>query len=255
MDPFGEIQNTIQQVLPIVLIAPGIVLVGAGLFMWLGGLRWLKSLAAFSAALAGLLCAWFFTDRQFALMILLPVILAGLGVFFHKIIVVVLGGLVAAMLVIFVPVMAGPQEPKSANQPQAVEQQFDLLESVEWAQAKIEQIRQRIKEAVTGIPQSRKMAAIAAVVIIGLLGLWRWRLICAATCSVIGTLLIYSGMMLLLLYKGSEPFNKIIESRQLFALIAIVMTVAGVVLQLLLCPAVPKKTELKKESLNLGDKK
>ncbi|MBC8379015.1 MAG: hypothetical protein H8E62_07570, partial [Planctomycetes bacterium] len=215
----------------------------------------LKSLAAFSAALAGLLCAWFFTERQLMPMILLPVILAGLGVYFHKIIVVALGGLVAAMLVLFVPVMAGSQEPQTENQPPAVEQQFDLLESVEWVQAKIEQIRQGIKEAVTGIPQSRKMAAIAAVVIVGLLGLWSWRLICAATCSVIGTLLVCSGMILLLLYKGSEPFNKIIEGRQFFALIAIVMTTVGVVLQLLLCPAVPKKSELKKELLNSGDKK
>ncbi len=255
MDLFGEIQDTIQQVLPIVLVAPGLVLVGAGLFMWLGGLRWLKTLAAFSAALTGLLCAWFFTERQFVPMILFPVILAGLGVYFHKFIVVVLGGLVAAILVLFVPVMVGFEKPKTVDNLPVIEQKFDFLESVEWVQAKIAQVRQATKQAVSNIPQSRKLMAIAAVFVVGVLGLWRWRLVCAATCSIIGTMLTYSGMMILLLYKGSEPINKIAEGRQFFALIAVVMAVIGALLQLWLCPVVPKKTELIKEALKEEDKK
>lgn len=254
MDSFEEIQNTIQQVLPIVLIGPGLVLVATGLFMWLGGLRWLKTVAAFSAATAGLLCAWFFTDRQLVAIILFPVILAGLGMYFNKIVVVVLGALIAAMLVLFVPVVMGFDDPKAASGMSGTEERFDLLESVEWILAKIEAVKQSIKEMAESIPKPRKMTAIAVAVIIVIIGLFARRLVCAMTCSVIGTLLIFCGMMLLLLYKGSEPVTKIYDGRQLYALVAVVMAVVGVVLQLCLCPAKQKKADLAKEVLNEGDK-
>ena len=127
MDPFEEVQNTIQQVLPIVLIGPGLVLAASGLFMWLGGLRWLKSIAAFSAAIAGLLCAWFFTEHQLVPMVLFPVILASLGLYFNKVVVVLLGGATAALLVLLVPAVVGINKESAPAAKQSVVEQTGII--------------------------------------------------------------------------------------------------------------------------------
>ena len=255
MDPFEEIQNTIQQVLPIVLIGPGLVLGASGLFVWLGGLRWLKAIAAFSAAIVGILCVWFFAEHQLVPMVLFPVILASLGVYFNKIVVVLLGGVIAALLVLFIPVIVGINEDSSpANQP-AVQERLDLLESVEWVQGKIERIKKDTKEMIAGIGQSRKMLAIGIAVAVAVAGVFSWRLVCAATCSVLGTMLIGCGMIVLLLYKGAAPATLMIQRRSLSGLVVIGMIVAGLIMQLWLCPAVPKKKDIAKEILNEGDKK
>lgn len=259
MDPFEDVQNTIRQVLPIVLIGPGVVLVASGLFMWLGGLRWLKAIAAFSAAMAGLVCAWFFTERQFVPMVLFPVILAGVGVYFNKVVVVLLGACMAGLIVLFVPVIAGIEhESKPAKNQTAVEQRLNLLESITWAQEKIEEAKQTIKDTIAEIPKSRENLAIAAAVVICVVGLLSWRLVCAATCSVIGTTLILGGMAVLLLYKGSGPIQQMIAHKHFLALVVLVMLVAGVLIQLVLCPSKQKtinKADMMKEILNEGDKK
>jgi hypothetical protein len=257
MAPFEELQNTIQQLLPIVLIGPGLVFAGSGLFMWLGGLRWLKAIAAFSAAIAGALCAWLFTDRQLAPMVLFPVILAGLGVYFNRIIVVLLGGAVIGCLVLFVPVLMTVSEKAApANQP-AVQEYLNLPESVGWVQEKVEQLKKDTKEMIAGIGQSRKTAAIGAAVIVCAIGIFSWRLVCAVTCSILGTVLIACGMTVLLLYKGASPVTLIVERRLLLGGIIAAMIVAGVLIQLWLCPVGPKKKnkdEMMKEILNAGDK-
>ena len=255
MDPFEEIQNTIQQVLPIVLIGPGLVLAASGLFMWLGGLRWLKAIAAFSAAIAGLLCAWFFTEHQLVPMVLFPVILAGLGVYFNKIVVVLLGGAIAAVLVLLIPVIVGINEGSASTDQPVAQERLDLLNSIEWVQEKIELVKKETKEMVAGIDKSRKMLAIGMAVIVSVAGIFSWRLVCAATCSVLGTTLIACGMMVLLLYKGSASVALIKGRWPLLGLIIIGMVVAGLIVQLWLCPAVPKKINSAKEILNEGDKK
>lgn len=257
MDPFEELQNTIQQVLPIVLVGPGLVLAGCGLFMWLGGIRWLKAIAAFCATLAGLAAAWFFTEHQLAAMVLFPVILAGLGIYFHKLVVVVLGAVLAAVIVLGGPELAtaGKTAPPDSRQP-AVQKQLNLLESIEWVETKIGEIRQTLKDRVSSIPPARKRTAIITAVIVCVCGLFSWRLVCAATCSVFGVGFIFSGMTVLMLYKGPQAFAMLMEKRQVLTMAAVGMALAGVMLQLALCPQNKKvtKDDVMKEILNDGGK-
>jgi len=49
---------------PIVLIAPGLVCVVVGLFIWLGGLGFRRPLAAVVGAVSGGICGFFITDRN-----------------------------------------------------------------------------------------------------------------------------------------------------------------------------------------------
>jgi hypothetical protein len=259
MEPFDELQNTIRQVLPIVLIGPGLVLVGSGLFMWLGGLRWLKAIAAFTAAIAGVLCAWFFAERQLVPMVLLPVILAAIGMYFHKTVVVLLGGAMAGLIVLLVPMLAGLNaETMPLREAPAAAERLDLLNSIEWVQDKIQEGKQALKDAIAAIPDSRKHLALGVAAAVCVMGLFSWRLVCASACSVIGTTLIVCGMGVLLLYKGSEPVKELMQRQQVVGLAIVGMMIAGVLIQLVLCPAKPKKVtkeDLKKELFSEGPKK
>ncbi len=258
MDPFEELQNTIQQVLPIVLVGPGLVLAGCGLFMWLGGLRWLKAIAAFSATLAGLAAAWFFTEHQLAAMVLFPVILAGLGIYFHKLVVVLLGAVLAAVIVLLGPELAAAgKTPQPDPRQPAAQEQLNLLESVEWVETKFSQLRQSLKEMISSIPASRKHKALMTAVIVCVWGLFSWRMVCAATCSVFGVSLIFSGMTVLMLYKGPQALAMLIEKRQVLTMAAVGMVLAGVMIQVALCPKKKKvtKDDVMKEILNEGGKK
>jgi len=62
-----------------------------------------------------------------------------------------------------------------------------------------------------------------------------WRCIWALCCATLGTMLIFAGMILLLLYKGAVPINHISSKQSFYTAIFIIMTAFGTIEQLLLC--------------------
>jgi hypothetical protein len=74
------------------------------------------------------------------------------------------------------------------------------------------------------------------------------RLLSALVLSVVGTAMVFAGMIMLLIYKGSQPVTYIIQKQYFFAAIFAIMAVFGTVEQLLLCKQSKKslKTEEKK---------
>jgi hypothetical protein len=74
---------------------------------------------------------------------------------------------------------------------------------------------------------------LAIVFIVG--GLIFWRLIPALCFSVLGTMLIFAGMILLLLYKGVEPVSYISSQPPVYGGVFAAMTAFGTVEQLVLC--------------------
>ncbi len=74
------------------------------------------------------------------------------------------------------------------------------------------------------------------------------RLLSALILSVIGTAMIFAGMVMLLLYKGSQPVSYIIQKQYFFAAIFAIMAGFGLFEQLLLCKQAKKslKTERKR---------
>ena len=63
------------------------------------------------------------------------------------------------------------------------------------------------------------------------------RLITAVTCAAIGTLCIFTGMILVLLYRGAAPLTSIYNKTAFFGLVVLIMVGFGTLSQLLLCPA------------------
>lgn len=81
-----------------------------------------------------------------------------------------------------------------------------------------------------------------------------WHLASALCCAAMGTILIFAGMILLLLYKGAAPISYIIGKQSFYIAVLIAMTAFGTIEQLLLCQRA-KKQLIRKKGANKGGKK
>jgi hypothetical protein len=255
--PFVEIEQQIRQLLPIVLVVPSLVLTAAGLLIWLAGIRGLKLIAAFTAAAAGLLCAWQFTNHQLIPMVLFAIIPICISLFLPKPVVVLLGALLAASLVLFVPLGLNTLKSLEASDKQvspAASEQMDFAESIQKAEESITAFRQWMADYSRTIPSGQKsIALMAAIGVIGA-GLFSWRLVCSAACSVLGTTLISCGMMLLLFYKGANPLSMLKQNAALIGGVLLAMLIGGAAVQLWLCPKKTKK-QVNPQTLTEGGQK
>jgi hypothetical protein len=103
------------------------------------------------------------------------------------------------------------------------------------------------------------LAAAAAVIAIALekilvTGSLFWHLASALCCAALGTMLIFAGMILLLLYKGAAPISRICGKQPFYTTVFIAMTAFGTTEQLLLCQRAKKRPTAKKQT-NQGKEK
>jgi hypothetical protein len=77
-------------------------------------------------------------------------------------------------------------------------------------------------------------------------GFSRQRLTSAFCCAVLGTMLIFAGMILLLLYKGAAPASRICQNQLFYQGIFGAMIVFGMAEQLLLCQRIKDRLIRKK---------
>lgn len=247
----AELVAGFQRVLPILLLGPGIALVIAGLFMWLGGLRWRKAVAAFAAAVAGLIGAYLLTDRQLLPLVLVPVVLAGLGLYFDRLIVVLLGALIVAGVIFIGPTVADIYSESPDSETAAVEQEpLGLLESVDFIEELAGKLKQTMKTIIANISPMQKTAAVIAAAIFMVIGIVSWRFACASTCATIGVAEIAAGATLILLYKGAETLRQVAEYHLLIIGAAGGLILIGAAVQMRLCPAKPIKLDIAKELLD-----
>lgn len=74
------------------------------------------------------------------------------------------------------------------------------------------------------------------------------RLVPALCCAALGTILIFAGMILLLLHKGSMPVSYISSRQPFYAVVFAAMIAFGTIEQLLFCRCAGKKSIAKKET-------
>jgi hypothetical protein len=81
----------------------------------------------------------------------------------------------------------------------------------------------------------RWAAVVAAGAIAAILTIYFGNIACAICCATLGTILNFTGMILLLLYKGTEPASRISQRGVFFVVIFAVMIAFGTTVQLLFC--------------------
>ncbi len=220
-----EIARNLEQIAArfnaIVLVGTGLAAVLAGLFVWLGGLGFRKVLAAIVGAVSGGICGFFIIGRNIIPVMALASLAAVIAVIFERIFITILTAAIAAVFCFAVLVY-----PYIENTPD---------------------FNTQIKRASLQMPTYNWaiIAVLAAIFIAG--GFFLWRLTSALCCAALGTLLIFTGMILLLLYKGAAPVSGIYGRSSLYAAVFITMTAFGTIEQLLLCQRPHKQPIRKKE--------
>jgi len=250
-------EQTAASFRPIVLIAPGLICVIVGLFVWLGGLGLRKLLVVVVGAVGGGICGFFIIGRNTMSVMVSAGVTAVITIIFEKFFITILAAALAAAIGIVV--LAGPyvensQESIQNGYPFNQEKisyrgpYISVHESIHIVKAYIVDFSDRIKQACLQMPAYNWIIIAALVTIFIMGGFFLWRLTSALCCATLGTLLVFAGMILLLLYKGAEPISSISRRTLFYAAVFIAMIVFGTIEQLLLCPWLKSKAIRRKEA-------
>ncbi|MHC4559363.1 MAG: hypothetical protein ACYTFW_21860 [Planctomycetota bacterium] len=250
---FQNFEQMATQFSPLVLIIPGAGAVLVGLFLWLGGLGFRRIIVAIAGAISGGIFGFFVIGNSIIPAAVSAFVAAAIAVIFERVFITILAAALAAAFGF--AVLAGPyinnsQAANPANQDETSAQTTTLSvdESIETLKAYALAVGEKIKQSCSLMPVQR-WAIIAVLVVIFILGgFYLWRLTSALCCSALGTMLIFVGMILLLLYKGTTPVNRICSQPLIYAVVFSAMTAFGTLEQLLLCRRVKTQPAGKEEA-------
>jgi len=251
-----EIARYLEQITvrfnPMVLISPGLAAVLLGLFIWLGGMGFRKILVAILGVISGAVCGFFIMANGVLLAMILAVIFAVIAVIFNKLFTTILAAVLAALLCFTVlarPYIRAEKEAASISRNEKQNKaEFSVQQSIKVAKECMADFTDVTKQILLSMPKRNWaiMAGVAAVVFIA--GFFQWRLTSTFCCSALGVMLIFTGMILLLLYKGAAPVSWILGNQLFYLSVFAAMTVFGMTEQFLLCPGIKRKPKRKKEA-------
>jgi hypothetical protein len=234
----------------VVLIVPGLLCILVGLFIWLAGLRYTKVIAALLGLLVGGTCSSFIIGRKMLPTISLALLTGFIAMLLHKYVFVVLAVLiVVAGATFFLADMD-------------IEKNSDLIlyinssgtENISASQAAIilsraiDYLWERTKALYADFPLLHMLAVVGLGLLAAILAVNFSKAAGALCCATLGTTLNFTGMVLLLLYKGAEPITRIGSKSIFFASVFTVMIAVGTAVQLFFCASRLKKIPAKSEN-------
>ncbi len=224
---------------PIVLVLPGLAATALGLFIWLGGLGFRMLLLALMGALTGAFCSLWAMGQNPAAMILLGLLGTFVAVVFQRFFTAALLGALAGIAVFVI--VAWPslavQEGALAGQLNTGDgaSVLSAQESLNVAGAYALELTGATKQAATEVVASHWAVVVAAALTLLLVGLLFRHAGGALTCAILGTAMIFAGLVLLLMFKGSSPVTRIEARAPFFGLVFLAMVVFGTLEQWILC--------------------
>ncbi|UCC22593.1 MAG: hypothetical protein JSW23_00525, partial [Planctomycetota bacterium] len=211
----------------------------------------------FAGGVAGGACGFFVTGGNPIVGLAAAALGAIVAVVFEKIFIVLLAGVVAVAFGF--AVLAGPYmgeadsfKQYSGGETQVATEALSLRESAEAARTYTADFSTAIKQAGSELPAARWAMIGGVVVILVVIGIFILHLASALCCSALGTVLIFAGMILLLLYKGAEPISAICERGHFYLCVFAGMIVFGTVEQMLVCQPRKGKKAAKKQTAQAG---
>ena len=241
---FQNFEQVAARFNPSVLICSGVAILILGLLLWLGGLGLRKVLFSLVGLGGGLLVGLFVVGRNFFSASFMGGFAALIALIFEKVFVVLVSAALAA--VIAFTVLAEPyfeQAETFTDQNQMSEQtkitSFD--EILQKLKTFALDAGEEIKQAGTQIPIKIWAIIAAPAVIFIICGVVLWRFTSALFFSVLGTMVLFFGMILLLSYKGNGLVGQIRGKPLIYAAVFLGMAAFGTIEQLLLCKGSKKK--------------
>jgi hypothetical protein len=252
-----QLEQTAVWFNPVILIGPGLACVLLGLFIWLGGLGFRRALVAIVGAVSGGICGFFISGRNVVTATVWAGLAAVIAIIFEKMFIAVLTGVLVAVLGF--AVLAGPYigiEDSLKRHPEYetenITMSLDTRLSVKIAKRYIAEFVTEIERIFSQMPVYNWAIIAALAVVFIAAGFFQWRLTSAFCCAVLGTMFIFAGMILLLLYKGAAPISRICQNQLFYQSIFGIMTGFGMAEQLLLCQRIKGKLTRQKETRKDG---
>jgi hypothetical protein len=246
-----QLERTAVWFNPVVLIGPGLACVLLGLFVWLGGLGFRRALVAIVGAVSGGICGFFISGRNIVPATVSAGLAAVIAIMLERIFIAILAGVLAA--IIGFAVLAGPyiENAGGATSVERDEMQnrgyvFSTQRTVETAKAYIADFVAETKRIFSQMPVYNWAIIAALAVIFPAAGFFQRRLTSAFCCAALGSILIFAGMILLLLYKGAAPISRICQNQLYYLGVFAAMTAFGTTEQLLFCQRIKERLTRKK---------
>jgi len=243
---------------PLVLIVPGLVMVATGLFVWLGGLGMRRTLSAVAGAVTGGMAAALIARQGAMIAVICAVVAAIIATVFQRLFTALLLGLLS--LAIGFAILARPalQEDPGASiqgrdlgrgdQRLAMRDSLsvlrtygvDLADAIRYAAGTLRPIQWVILAVVTA-------GSLAFAALLRSIG-------GAVAFAILGTALLFAGMILLLIFKGSMPVARMAGSGAFYSLVFSGMVAFGTVEQLVLCRRADRRSRTAKASKQQPDR-
>jgi hypothetical protein len=251
-EAFQNLEQVSRYFAPQLVIFPGVLSLVLGLFIWLGGLRWNKLIAVLVGALAGVLLAYWITECQIPTIALAVLVGGGSGMLFKRAVVILVGVVIAAMAVLIItagPIRETTNPPLAENQLSNIDdsaERLNIKESLRIINLYFHYYTGQIGNAVRKGARSPEGLAFALIggLAVAAFGFFLPRFTVSAVFSVLGTGLIFIGMLVVLLYKGAQPISHVYERAALYNTVILVMIVFGTAVELLLCSRKNKKPNI-----------
>jgi hypothetical protein len=240
LQDFESAVSGTTQLNPVVLVGPGLVCVIAGLFVWLGGLGFRKILVAVVGVITGGISCFFAIRQNIISAAFTAALTAALAMLFERVFITILTASLAATFAFAIlagSYIEGSQQQTPLNSSRLSNQNavLGIRESAEKMKAYIIEAGQKLKHACLQMPLYIWTMIIVLMLICIVVGFSLWHLASALCCSALGTILIFTGMILLLLNKGSMPVSIISSRSSYYVTVFSAMMIFGTTEQLLLC--------------------
>jgi hypothetical protein len=238
-----EILKSFEQVAsrfnPLVLIVPGLLMVALGLFVWLGGLGFRCALFALVGAVGGWLAGLLLTSGNAAIATVAALVVALIAGIFQRLfaaLLLALLSLVVTFIVLAYPCLVEYKATLMAGQDIGRDdQRLTIRDSLSVIRTYGLDLVDGVRYAAGRLTVARW--AIIAVVAVGLLvfGAVFRSIGAAVVCAVLGTALIFAGLLTLVIFKGSAPIERIASGPAFYGLVFAGMAAFGTLEQLALC--------------------
>jgi len=242
---------------PIVLIGPSAAAVLLGLLVWLGGLALKRYLLAVVGALTGALCSFFVIGRNVPAAAALAGAAAVIAVIFERLSIAILLALLAAVVAFLVLAKTSVQDVRPADSPNPSQTHTTALtvgESLERLKACAVVLGDKTKKICSQMPTYNWAIILTVAVVSIVAGVVLRRFASALACAALGTALVFAGMILLLMYKGTAPINAISRKPPFYGTLFVAMAASGTIEQLILCKRKKAKSKKTKKQNENGEK-
>lgn len=238
IEVFKSFEQVAGRFNPLVLIAPGLVIVALGLFVWLGGLGFRRVLFAVLGAAAGAVAASLAVNDNGAIAGATAVVAAVLAALFQRAFTALLLGLLSLALSFVIlahPYLREYRLPLVRGENLGRDSKLTVRDSLSVVHAYGLDVKDGIRQAAGRLTPLQWAIVAAATAGMLTLGALFQSLGAALSCATLGTTMIFAGLLLLVIFKGSAPVERLADRPAFYGLVFAGMTVFGTLEQLTLC--------------------